>query len=64
MQGLIQKGKMFGTQGLEGMAESAASRAAAGSVLLLRMPSGLQTSTEKSAVWSSKECNPLRYEAR
>lgn len=29
MQGLIQKGKMFGTQGLEGMAESAASRAAA-----------------------------------
>lgn len=31
MQGTIQKGKMFGTQGLEGMAESAASRAAAGS---------------------------------
>lgn len=31
MQGVIQKGKMFGTQGLEGMAESAASRAAASS---------------------------------
>jgi len=30
MQGLIQKGKMFGTQGLEGMAESAAARSAAG----------------------------------
>jgi hypothetical protein len=30
MQGLIQKGKMFGTQGLEGMAESAAARGAAG----------------------------------
>lgn len=29
MQGLVQKGKMFGTQGLEGMAESAAARAAA-----------------------------------
>lgn len=29
MQGLIQKGKMFGTQGLEGMAESAAARGAA-----------------------------------
>lgn len=29
MQGLVQKGRMFGTQGLEGMAESAASRAAA-----------------------------------
>jgi hypothetical protein len=29
MQGEIQKGKMFGTQGLEGMAESAAARAAA-----------------------------------
>jgi len=28
MQGVIQKGKMFGTQGLEGMAESAADRAA------------------------------------
>lgn len=26
MQGLVQKGKMFGTQGLEGMAESAAAR--------------------------------------
>lgn len=30
MQGTIQKGKMFGTTGLEGMAESAAARAAAG----------------------------------
>lgn len=29
MEGLVQKGKMFGTQGLEGMAESAASRSAA-----------------------------------
>jgi hypothetical protein len=31
MQGTIQKGKMFGTQGLEGMAESAAARGAASS---------------------------------
>lgn len=29
MQGVIQQGKMFGTQGLEGMAESAAARGAA-----------------------------------
>jgi hypothetical protein len=31
MQGVIQKGKMFGTQGLEGMAESSAARGAASS---------------------------------
>jgi len=31
MQGVVQKGKMFGTQGLEGMAESAANRAASAS---------------------------------
>ena len=44
MQGLIQKGKMFGTQGFEGMAESAASEEPLVLLLPPQMQSGLQTS--------------------